>query len=65
MTLARAKDPVEVELAAVVKATRTNIRLKHSIAADKEINETIPEVEKAFYAAVQRGKKYKAQVYEL
>jgi hypothetical protein len=63
--LARAKDNVEVELAAVVKAARTNIRLKHSIAADREINEVLPEIEKDFYAAVQRGKKYTPPVFAL
>lgn len=63
--MARAKDPVEVELAAVVKTVRTSIRTKHSVAADKEINEVIPEVEKAFYSAVQRGKTYKPPVFEL
>lgn len=63
--MARAKDPVEVELAAVVKTVRTNVRLKHSLAADRELNEVVPEIEKAFYAAVQKGQKFKPPVIEL
>ena len=63
--MARTKDNVEVDLAAVVKTARTHIRLKHSLAADREINEVLPEIEKDFYSAVQRGKKYTPPVFEL
>lgn len=63
--MARAKDSVEVELAAIIKTARTSIRLRHSIAADKEINEKIPALETAYYEAVSAGKKFKLSGFEL
>ncbi len=63
--MAKTKDNVEMELAAVVKMVRTSIRTKHSIEADREINAVLPEVEKDFWAHVQRGKKYVPPVFEL
>lgn len=63
--MARAKDALEMELAGIVKTARTSIRLAHSIAADKEINEKLPEIETAFYAAVQRGQKFKLESFKL
>lgn len=55
--MARQKDPVEVELQAAVKMTRTVIRARHSSAADKEINDAVPALENAYYAEIQRGRK--------
>lgn len=49
------KLPSEMRKAAIVKATRAAIRTKHSIAADYELNERLPEVEAAFDSALQRG----------
>ena len=57
--MARAKDAVEVELAALVKTARTGIRLEHSLAADREINQVVPELEAEYYAEIQRGRKPK------
>lgn len=54
----RQKDVVELELAKVLKSARTSIRLKHSLAADEEINNLLPEIETEFMAAVSKGKKY-------
>lgn len=38
-----------------VKVLRAAVRLRHSIAADRELNEVLPEFEKAFNRAVQQG----------
>lgn len=39
----------------LVKTLRTAIRLKHAIAADRELNEVLPAAEKAFTKSIQRG----------
>ena len=49
------KSEAELERAAIVKATRTLLRLKHSLAADREINEVLPARLDEFDSAVQRG----------
>lgn len=49
------KSEVEQAKATMVKIIRTAIRLKHSIKADEEINERLPEAEKKFDAAVIKG----------
>lgn len=59
------KDPIELELASVLKTARTSIRLRHSLAADAEINERLPEIELAFIAAVQKGKPFKLESFKL
>lgn len=45
----------ELAWAALVKAVRSQVRLKHSLAADRELNTLIPEIEKDFMAAVKAG----------
>jgi len=37
------------------KVARSAIRLKHSIAADEELNRVMPELEKALAAQLQTG----------
>lgn len=49
------KDDIELRRAALLKAARSAIRLKHSIAADAELNEALPALERAFNQAIQRG----------
>lgn len=49
------KDEYEQARAEMVKTIRSAVRLKHSIEADRELNEVLPKAEKAFNAAVQRG----------
>jgi hypothetical protein len=49
------KDDIELRRAALLKAARSAVRLKHSLAADAELNELLPRVETAFMQAVQRG----------
>jgi hypothetical protein len=39
----------------MLKVIRTSIRLKHSIAADEELNEVLPRAEARFNAAVMKG----------
>ncbi len=46
------KSPQEMERAKVVKATRVLIRLKHSLAADEEINDVLPDTLKEFDKAL-------------
>lgn len=49
------KTPVEMERSKVSKITRSMIRLKHSINADEEINNTLPDRLAAFDKALQAG----------
>lgn len=39
----------------ITKATRTLIRLKHSLAADEEINSVLPDTLEEFNEALARG----------
>lgn len=39
----------------ITKATRTLIRLKHSLAADEEINRVLPDTLQEFTQALSRG----------
>jgi hypothetical protein len=39
----------------IAKVTRTLIRLKHSLAADVEINNTLPDTLTEFDTALQQG----------
>jgi hypothetical protein len=48
-------DIFEVRRAQALKAWRSAIRLKHSLAADEEIARTLPEVEKAINTALHTG----------
>lgn len=45
----------EMERRKIAKAARTLIRLKHSLAADEEINNKLPETLGEFDAALERG----------
>lgn len=51
----RKKSPSEMERARLIKASRTLIRLKHSLKADEEMNEILPDTLAEFDAAVARG----------
>lgn len=52
------KTPVEMEKFAITKATRTLIRLKHSIRADYELNDVLPDRLDEFDSQVQKGRLY-------
>lgn len=49
------KNEIEMERWKIAKATRTLLRLKHSLVADEEINTILPARIEAFNAALQRG----------
>ncbi len=49
------KTETEMERFKIAKATRTLLRLKHSLAADEEINTVLPARIEAFDNAIQRG----------
>lgn len=54
--MAAPKSSFEIARAAALKAARTQIRVKHSLAADAEIARVIPELERKIDAALQEGK---------
>ena len=47
--------PLEIQKAQILKAYRVAIRLKHSLAADAEIAETLPKIEKQIDQALASG----------
>lgn len=49
------KTEVEIDKAALLKAARFTIRLKHSLAADAEIAKVLPQLEKQIDAALATG----------
>ena len=49
------KDDAAQAKAEALKTMRTAIRLRHSLAADREINQMLPAFEKKFDAALLRG----------
>lgn len=51
----RKKTPAEMKRAAVAKSTRTLIRLKHSLAADEEINAVLPDTLDEFEESLAKG----------
>lgn len=51
----RKKSPIEMERQKVTKVTRSLIRLKHSIQADEEINNILPDTLLEFDKALQSG----------
>lgn len=61
----RVKDELEMDLASIIKTARTSIRLKHSLAADAELNKKLPEIEKAFNRAIARGTSFSLESFKL
>lgn len=59
------KSTVDMEIAVALKAVRTVIRLKHSEAADREINDVLPDVEAQMRDAAAAGQPYKLDLAEL
>ena len=49
------KSELEQQRANALKALRSGIRLKHSLAADEEINQRLPELEARIDAALAAG----------
>lgn len=52
----RKKSDAEMQRDRVVKTARTLIRLKHSLAADMEINELLPDTLQEFDEAMSQGR---------
>lgn len=50
------RDQVDQARVETLKIIRAAVRLKHSLAADRELNDVLPEAELRFNAAVSRGK---------
>lgn len=49
---------IEVQKAAALKAARAAIRLKHSLAADREIAAKLPGIEMQFEDALSSGEPF-------
>lgn len=49
------KTDIEMERAKIIKVTRSLVRLKHSLLADIELNETLPDTLADFDLALQAG----------
>ena len=49
------KTEIEQQKFAALKAFRTGIRLKHALAADAEINDRLPDLEKRIDEALAAG----------
>lgn len=54
----RERDTLELQIADARKAIRTAVRLKHSLAADAEINQTLPQLEQEIMDAAVKGEPY-------
>ena len=50
------RDKVDQSRANMLKTIRAAIRLKHSIAADEELNDLLPEAQRRFDAAILKGR---------
>lgn len=62
------KTDLELTKAQIIKAVRTNIRLKHSLRADAELNEVVPDLEEkieADWASSKSGEVDPAKYLEL
>lgn len=56
---------IQRQRAAVLKAYRTAIRLKHALAADEEIAVRLPEVERRMDDALARGESLELTVSQV
>lgn len=49
------KTPIELEKYLITKAVRAKVRLKYSLAADIELNNSLPDVLEEFDKGIQSG----------
>lgn len=49
------KSEIEMERAKIIRVSRALIRLKHSILADQELNESLPDTILEFDKGIQEG----------
>ena len=61
----KAKADLDMEIAIAAKAVRAAVRLKHSNAADREINEKLPEVVHAITVAAAKGEPFQLDIAAL
>jgi hypothetical protein len=61
----RRKTPAELKRAQIAKVVRNHIRLKHSVLADEEINETLPKVLAQYDRALMTGQAFDLDTNEL
>jgi hypothetical protein len=61
----RRKTPSELTRALLAKTIRQHVRLKHSLAADEEINEVLPLWLDKFDRALAEGKPFNFDTNEL
>lgn len=59
------KGELEQQRANLMKAARAAIRLKHAIAADNEINEVLPELERRINTALLNGEAFELDVQSI
>lgn len=59
------KTELELRKSQLLKAVRVMVRLKHSMAADEELNELLPRIEAQFEKAINSGKPFELAVHEL
>ena len=57
--------PHEIEKARMIKACRTAIRLKHSLKADEELYQRLPELVRRIDAPLLEGKTLQISTSEL
>ena len=61
----RQRTDLEQDKASMLKAYRAAIRLKHSLAADAEINERLPALEAKLDAALAAGQPLVLEIGEI
>lgn len=57
--------PHQIEKARMMKACRAAVRLKHSLKADEELYQRLPELERRIDSALLEGKTLKIATAEL
>lgn len=58
----KALTDTEVKRAAILKAVKSNVRLKYAILADEELNRILPELAARFDKAMAEGKFFELDV---
>ena len=61
----RRKTRQELQRSQLVKVIRSTVRLKHSIAAEEELNEVLPHYLEKFDRALERGLPFDFDTNEL
>jgi len=61
----RHKTPAEQTRADIAKAYRSQVRLKYSIAAEHEINDTLPDLLDRYDTALMRGLPFEVDIQAL